>query len=347
MIFSKSFPVVVLYLTAKFSRVAADLASRNENEGGVVKSDNFHMTLDFPETKLHRRSINYINDTGYITTDQSQATVYYIENGQLTSNGGDIVSADPSDNYIVFEPGSSAKSISTTWTQNGNLAWYYPSFAGNGIAKYCQDANSRVYLVLHSQPSQCKPAVASPVPTAPANGIAYYGYSTSSLSAVTFNGKIDVDIVGIAQDINFALDSSLSITFPGQKSPTYANVYSVVYQGYFLAPVTSSYTLTSLITTDDSTWIWYGEHAFSAWADSNYDAEESLRLRAGAVTFSLHAGEKIPITILWENYGGPGNLDFTVYTAATGKTSDSTAGFFSLPVKGDGFSNSGLVPKPS
>ncbi len=215
-----------------------------ETSNSTLDGNAFHMTLHLPGSKLNRRGLVYINDQGYITTHQSEATVFFISNGQLRSDGN-IVSADPSDDYIPFAPDSDVQSISTTWTHDPSLTWTNPSFAGNGVATYCQGSNSRVYLVLHSPPAECKPAVASPIPlpsttatststssistssapTPTVEGLAYYGYRNPSqdTNPSDYNPNTNIDIYGFVQDINFHFTGDEQYQFPGQFAPIVAD----------------------------------------------------------------------------------------------------------------------------
>ena len=409
-----------------------------ETKPGASTAHHFHLAFDLFESKLWRRDQVFITANGFLTGDRSQATVFTISNGQLLSDH-ETVSANPADDYIIFAANATMGSISTTWTKDPYLKWSNPKFASNGVATYCQDPNSRVFIVLHSPPSACTPRTATTVPlqsatatsstvrqiesstmsqtdisttsqtdtsiTSPtetsiasqtntstisptqtsttsqdntstisptetstisqtntsstipltpsliaptATGIAYYGYRNPPQSDFIYppdqyNGNKSYEISGVADDINFTTDGNMQETFPGQISLTLADHYTVIYQGYFNGQIGDTYSLTTTRSTDNEGWIWIGDTAKSAWNDTNFSAHSVFPSDDGPVTFTLDATGTIPVTIMWENSGGPGALHFAIEPATTGVTREDTSGYFLLPVTGDGFSNSPAV----
>ena len=175
--------------------------------------------------------------------------------------------------------------------------------------------------------------------------MAYHGYVgpvyTGDNDPAQYNGNSSFQIGGIAEDINFVSSFYGDEIFPGQTQTT--NVakpaYAVVYQGYFLAPDTASYTLTSPESTDDFAYIWTGDKAKSTWSNTNYDAESQLNTYPGSITFPLTRGEEIPVTIVWVNAANAGGLNISISNSATGLTVNDTTGYFVSPKASDGFSN--------
>lgn len=182
--------------------------------------------------------------------------------------------------------------------------------------------------------------ILDPEPTAP--GMAYHGFQGQRGQYDPFDAfnhhANNIKVSGIAQDINMATNSNGHITLPGQAAPILAKYYGILFQGYFRAPMESSYTLTSSVRTDDFAYIWTHEKALSNWSSYNYDTFSSYGRHSGSTSFSLAAGEEIPVTILWINDSGPGRLDVEIYNGATGETFNDTTGFFFLPRAIDQFS---------
>ncbi|KAL6718911.1 hypothetical protein ACLMJK_003146 [Lecanora helva] len=196
----------------------------------------------------------------------------------------------------------------------------------------------------YSSPSSTGPASSqSSAPTA--DGLAYHGYVGPTYNGnndpAQYNGNSNYVVGGVASDINFDSSFTGDVTFPGQtQSINIASpAFAVVYQGYFLAPHTDTYTLTSGPDTDDFAYIWYGDKAKSQWTDSNDDGESELNTNSTSVTFQLNSGEEIPVTIVYVNAANAGGLHITISSGVGGLNVTDTTGYFVSPQASDGFSN--------
>ena len=97
----------------------------------------FHFSFGKANELLHRRATTYVTNEGYLTGDQSQATVFYINNQPLYGDG-DMVSANAPDQYIPFAASNVRGTISTTWKYGSLPQGSNKAFVGNGVAKYCK-----------------------------------------------------------------------------------------------------------------------------------------------------------------------------------------------------------------
>lgn len=122
---------------------------------------------------------------------------------------------------------------------------------------------------------------------------------------------------------------------PGYSSFNCANI-AVVMQGYFVAPSSGNYTFDALHTTDNDFYAWFNEDAEgTAWNNGNTAFEEQYPAFGGSASYELDAGEYLPLTFLWVNVGGPGQVIFQV-TMADGSVVADTTGLFVPSVGCDG-----------
>lgn len=170
----------------------------------------FQMSFGPFDTTLARRATTFITEQGFVTTERSLASVFYISNNQLFSKGF-FISADPSDAYIPFAINTTAKSISTTWLPAKFPVWYNDAFAGNHEATYCKGSDDRIYIVLQSPPSVCTPVSASTLPLASATRTSI-GSTRSSISTTNplRNSATSSSVTTIAHNVTTSPDSITS-----------------------------------------------------------------------------------------------------------------------------------------
>ncbi|OKL55424.1 hypothetical protein UA08_09328 [Talaromyces atroroseus] len=73
--------------------------------------------------------------------------------------------------------------------------------------------------------------------------------------------------------------------------------------------------------------VWHGQNAYSNYQNTNYDYQATYPSTTGSVTIDVGTGDLIPITMLWANGGGPGQVVLTI-TNPAGTTYSDTTGFF-------------------
>ena len=179
----------------------------------------------------------------------------------------------------------------------------------------------------------------------PTPGMQYFGFQDPSDSlrstkpdASRFNNNASqIDVRGVFPgDINFYTDGSGYYQFPGQTTQTNAANYVVVLEGYFYGPP-GDYAVTMSTQTDDYSFLWMDSSAYSGWTDNDAYITESI---AGGYTqnhtFTLTAGEFVPLTIMWFNVFESGGVRFWIYPPGGGVVTDTT-GWFVQPYAGDAF----------
>ena len=173
----------------------------------------------------------------------------------------------------------------------------------------------------------------------------YFGFqdpqdanSANKPDASRFNNVPNsIDIRGVfPADINFYTDADGSYTFPGQTTSTQAQTYAMALEGYLYGPA-GDYAITLSTENDDYGFVWTDNQAYAGWTDDNCVIVESI---GGGYTqnhtFTLAAGEFLPVTILWVNVGGSGGLRFWIYPPTGGEVQDTT-GYFVQPYATDSF----------
>ena len=179
----------------------------------------------------------------------------------------------------------------------------------------------------------------------PTPGMQYFGFQDPSDSlrstkpdASRFNNNASqIDVRGaFPGDINFYTDGSGYYQFPDQTTQTNAANYVVVFEGYFYGPP-GDYAVTMSTQTDDYSFLWMDTSAYSGWTDNDAYITESI---AGGYTqnhtFTLTAGEFVPLTIMWFNVYESGGVRFWIYPPGGGVVTDTT-GWFVQPYTGDAF----------
>ena len=152
------------------------------------------------------------------------------------------------------------------------------------------------------------------------------------------NDAANIDVKGVfANNANFFTDPNGLYQFPGQLITTDAENYAVVLEGYFYGPQ-GEYTVSLNTATDDYGYVWTNTKAYSAWTNANADIIEHADNGTGTqnFTFTLTAGEFLPITIVWINVYKFGGVEFEIYPPAGGAVTDTT-GYFVQPYSTDGF----------
>ena len=139
---------------------------------------------------------------------------------------------------------------------------------------------------------------------------------------------------GTIQNLNSIVYDGGAITLPGQTQPIIedSSYLALVFQGFFYAQQTGSYTFTSTNATDDWLYFWHGDVAYRTWNDTNYDYEAFFGI-GGKVTLQMKEGEVMPVTILWADGNGPGRVVLDV-TLPNGSTVMDTTGLFFPPCNG-------------
>ncbi|KAF4535209.1 Gleya adhesin domain protein [Lasiodiplodia theobromae] len=173
------------------------------------------------------------------------------------------------------------------------------------------------------------------------SGLAYRKYthsynadSSSSGFTSTYFKTASVDFSGTIEDVDFSSPNwpsgSRYITLPGnsQFDSAYA---AVLMNGFFVAPTSGTYTISSSSSSIDNWgYLWKGDVAYSTWSDSN-TAYQASRTGAGYIggstSFTLSAGDAIPMTLLWANGGGVGQSTFII-TLPSGSTVSDSTGYF-------------------
>ena len=201
-------------------------------------ASSFHMSFDSPDAKIRRRDTTYITSDGYLTTDHTQATVFYIDNDMLY-NDANLVSANANEPYIPFAASQSKLLISTVWTHASMPIWSNKAFAGNGIATYCQGADNRIYIVMHSPPIVCKPVAASKVPLA----------SSSTSTSTSVDQVSEATSIIDANKYQAFCSDYLDYTTPLATSTVIANVTANATAIASIGTVTTSEDLTIEQTT--------------------------------------------------------------------------------------------------
>ncbi|OJD33787.1 gleya adhesin domain protein [Diplodia corticola] len=172
-------------------------------------------------------------------------------------------------------------------------------------------------------------------------GLAYRKYthsynadSSSSGFTSSYFKTASVDFSGTLQDIDFSTPNwpsgSTYLTLPGNSAFNSAQS-AVLMNGFFVAPAAGTYTFSSSSSyIDNWGYLWTGDAAYSSWSDSNaaYKASRtSAGYIGGSTSFTLSAGDAIPMTLLWANGGGVGQSIFTI-TLPSGSTVSDSTGYF-------------------
>lgn len=129
-----------------------------------------------------------------------------------------------------------------------------------------------------------------------------------------------------------------SCTLPGYPSFNCSKI-SVVFEGYFLAQSAGTYNFTVENLDDDLFFGWTGNNALGAynWNAGNSAFEEKYDDGAVSYSVTLGRGALLPVTFLYVNANGPGEILFDITTPEGGSVTDTT-GWFVPPVDCQGVS---------
>ncbi|KAI9686427.1 MAG: hypothetical protein M1822_003772 [Bathelium mastoideum] len=168
-------------------------------------------------------------------------------------------------------------------------------------------------------------SVVAAVPT----GLTYYQYddSSQSINPSDFQSP-DYERTGTIQNIDSISAPQFGpYNLPGNP-PFYISGLAIVFQGYFVAAATGTYTFTVEPSDDDHFWLWTGDNALgNNWQQGNQDFYHVFQDPAVSYSQNFQAGDLLPVTILWTNVGGPGSIHFDI-TSPDGTQVEDTTGFF-------------------
>ncbi|KAL6407697.1 putative gleya adhesin domain protein [Ilyonectria robusta] len=174
------------------------------------------------------------------------------------------------------------------------------------------------------------------------NGISYRKY-TSSFNAylansgftTTFFKKKNPEFRGVLQSLSFSTPSwptgSTLLTLADRRKSFESSQSALLFNGFFIAKETGTYTFTSLADAIDNWgYLWVGDVAYSDWNDDN-TAFKASRTGAGnfggSYSVTLRKGDAIPLTWLWAN-GGSVAQSYLSITTPGGVTTTDTTGYF-------------------
>jgi GLEYA domain len=181
----------------------------------------------------------------------------------------------------------------------------------------------------------------TPVPTNTQLGLNWYYYTstyafqgTIPFSAQEFNST-NYNFSGYIENVNefhTSVTYSTSSTNYTCNAPVPANedcgYVVVIFQGYLWArDGPGNYVLSSSDASDNAFLVWHGSNAYSNYQNSNYDYQATYPSTSGSVTIDVGTDALVPITMLWGNGGGPGQVVLTI-TNPAGTTYSNTTGFF-------------------
>ncbi|KAI9686267.1 MAG: hypothetical protein M1822_003923 [Bathelium mastoideum] len=170
-----------------------------------------------------------------------------------------------------------------------------------------------------------------PIPT----GLSYYQYDDSfqSFDPSDFQSP-NYQRAGVIQNIDtISAPEDGPWNLPGYP-PFYLDGIAIVFQGYFVATTTGTYTFTVEQNDDDHFWLWTGNNALGGnWQNGNQNIYHFFGDSPASYSVDLQYGELLPVTMLWLNAGapdavpGPGAIHFDI-TSPDGTQIEDTTGFF-------------------
>ena len=184
----------------------------------------------------------------------------------------------------------------------------------------------------------------------PSPGMQYFGFTDPGDADAPhrpepspYNNKpvTSIDKKGVfPADINFYTDANGNYQFPGQTVTTNAANYVLVLEGYFYGPA-GDYLVTLDKSTDDYSYLWCDTSAYANWNGSNYYIVEANSENGNGYTqnhtFTLQAGQFVPMTIVWINVHLSGGVRFYITPPNGGSVITDTTGWFVQPYTGDSF----------
>jgi hypothetical protein len=192
-----------------------------------------------------------------------------------------------------------------------------------------------------------------PIATCTATGIAYTAYTNpypypagsafNNPDYIGFNSSY-FNRLSAASALFFGVTSNINFDFTSDSGPLYGTTArthdqtAIVYTGYFVPPVSGSYTL-SFSAVDDVAYFWMGAAVTtSTWGEFNFNGRGTYYTPGkGSIRQIFTAGELYPIVILNGNGAQRAAMQFSILTPA-GTTVIDTTSYFLQPICG----NSGL-----
>jgi hypothetical protein len=116
---------------------------------------------------------------------------------------------------------------------------------------------------------------------------------------------------------------------PSFNNENFGVVETYMWSGYFVPDVTGDWQFK--ITSDDASYMWFGNEAIQNWMDDKSSARISVPAGAPtqrSVTIKVKKDDVYPIRILYGNSGGPGTFNFEILPPGIGKFQTNTTGLF-------------------
>lgn len=123
---------------------------------------------------------------------------------------------------------------------------------------------------------------------------------------------------------------------PGQNAAADFSAITIVYHGYFLAPMTRSYLFAP--NFDDFGGIWIGDDAYTSWTWDNVNAQGGQSQDIFANAFELNEGDLLPCTILAANAYGDFYTGLRLYVPGQEEYVTDFTGYFIQPHLADTWS---------
>lgn len=174
------------------------------------------------------------------------------------------------------------------------------------------------------------------------NGISYRKYTSSFNANVASSGftssffkNKNPEFRGVLQSLTFSTPSwptgSTFLTLADRTISFESSQSALLFNGFFIAKETGTYTFTSLGNAIDNWgYLWLGDVSYSDWNDDNAAFKAS---RTGAGNFggsssmTMSKGDVIPLMWLWEN-GGSVAQSYLSITTPGGVTTTDPTGYF-------------------
>ncbi|KAL2072901.1 hypothetical protein VTL71DRAFT_12244 [Oculimacula yallundae] len=181
-------PTFVLTTAIATSTITATVTSTVNTSNSVPTAFLLAPVTDFnPARRLRRQAAQqqFIGFNGNIVTQCTEATVFSINNGQLTSNGN-VVSTDTGVVSALFQTSQAIGNISTSFSITDRLIWSNTAFS-QGVARFCSTGRSTFALfTTDATIAGCSPQTLIAVPASSCNnGVVGSSSSLSSIQSST------------------------------------------------------------------------------------------------------------------------------------------------------------------
>lgn len=139
-------------------------------------------------------------------------------------------------------------------------------------------------------------------------------YTSSEIDVAQFQGT-NYQRTGLLENLRSVstyANPNYECTLPGY--PLFdCSTIAIVMQGYFLAPSTGNFTFTAEYLNDDDFYAWSGSNAEGTnWNNGNTDFTQQWHTTTGTASYELTEGEYLPVTFLWVNVIGNGDILFDI-----------------------------------